>query len=83
MSFPVNILKETNANTNPTDIVLVMLLSRDFDGIDVMYLLLAGTILGEPGLPKDVKLCLQMPPIRNACVIVYLPSPFWPSNQEK
>lgn len=43
----------------------------------------AGTTLWEPGPPRDVKLCLPMHPIRNAYVIVSLPSPFWLSNLEK
>lgn len=43
----------------------------------------AGTSLWERGPPRDVKLCLPMHPIRNAYVIVSLPSPFWLSNLEK
>lgn len=48
-----------------------------------LCLLLAGTILGEPGPRKDAKRCSQMHPIQNARVIVYLPSPFWLSNREE
>lgn len=51
--------------------------------LSIYCLVVAGTILGEPGLQKDVKRCSQMHPILNAYVIVCLPSPFWLSNPEK